>query len=130
MRPLSRPEASYSIVGLSGSRLTVGQEHGPTPRAPRTGLPIAILSISSDVCDTCGRRGFPPQRSVRPPAPDGPKTAVEDERPGRTTYSVEIEGSAWTLCGTICMKFSCAEPASERIRSASESWPLPRSSSA
>ena len=43
-------------------------------------------------------------------------------------YSVEMLGSAWTLCGTTIRKFSARSAASSRIRSASSSWSVARSS--
>ena len=50
--------------------------------------------------------------------------------PPPSAHSVEMLGSACTLCGTTIRKLLAASAASARTRSASSSWPVARSSSA
>ena len=65
-----------------------------------------------------------------PPPPPASRTEPHPPPLGGRRYSVEMLGSAWTLCGTTIRKFSGALAASSRIRSASSSWSVACSSSA
>ena len=72
-------------------------------------------------------RSPPPQPTPRHSRRHSRRRSAGSARP---PYSVEMLGSAWTLCGTTIRKFSGALAASSRIRSASSSWSVARSSSA
>ena len=98
----------------------------PPPGATGAGRP-ARPSPASQQSPPVGRIG-PPLQAARPPGRLSPARRRRILR--GAVYSVEMLGSAWTLCGTTIRKFSGALAASSRIRTASSPWSVALSSSA